>query len=202
VAGYSSTVPTPSDPNRAAIRAFRTSSSRPLDDSNDLGTLSASAPRTVSAAYGVNERGQVAGWSFNSKGQAEAFRTAPNVPIAPSTDGLGTLGGDSQATAINLQGQVVGYSDLLGGGFVRHAFRTSPDAPINTFTDDLGTLGGARSFATDINDFGIVVGNSTAESDRPGNLAPDHAFVYINGEGMLDLNNLIANRMPEGWTLA
>ena len=28
-----------------------------------------------------------------------------------------------------------------------------------------------------------------------------HAFVYLDGEGMLDLNRLIAGGLPEGWTL-
>jgi probable HAF family extracellular repeat protein len=142
--------------------------------------------------------------SRNDADRREAFRTAPGAPINPATDGLGTLGGNSIARAINTHGQVVGDSDMLGSLYTTHAFRTARDARINPLTDDLGTLGGARSFAKDINDFGVVVGASTAVADPepPEFVAPLHAFVYFDGEGMFDLNELVVNGLPQGWTLA
>src|SRR5439155_25651973 len=75
-----------------------------------------------------------------------------------------------------------------------HAFRTQPNGRINR-ASDLGTLGGAWSTARDINDAGVVVGIADVPRDQW------HAFVYLDGEGMLDLNRLIAGGLPEGWTL-
>src|SRR5213083_2421916 len=84
----------------------------PLYTLLDLGTLNPAEPENYSHAYDVNELGQVVGSSNNSEGRSEAFRTAPNAPINPLTDGLGTLGGlrrGSEAFAINDRGQVVGW---------------------------------------------------------------------------------------------
>jgi probable HAF family extracellular repeat protein len=191
-------------PGDAGVRehAFRTSASRPLTAADDLGTLSTSPLYDQSIAGGINDRGQAVGWSLDSQGRRTAFRTAPNAPINPATDNLGTLGRESEATAINLQGQVVGYAAVDSGGFITHAFRTRPNASINPLTDDIGTLGGARSYAYDINDFGVVVGEANALPDPPGDRAPSHAFVYIDGEGMLDLNRRIAGGLPRGWVLS
>src|SRR6266446_5159046 len=62
---------------------------------HDLGTLSGIGSRFFSAANGINSSGQVIGYSgpYGGPGQAiAAFRTAPNSPINPATDDLGTLG--------------------------------------------------------------------------------------------------------------
>jgi probable HAF family extracellular repeat protein len=165
---------------------FRTSGLRAIDPAtDDLGTLGG----RFKNAQGINALGQVVGGSSFSDGATwHAYRTAPDAPINPATDDLGGLGGDySQALAINDLGQVVGSGTLPNGN--EHAFRTSPSAAINPSSDDLGTLG-LRSRANDINNSGIVIGNSEVSVEVW------HAFVSFPGEPMADLNALLVNPIP------
>ena len=60
---------------------------------------------------------------------------------------------------------------------------------------DLGTIGGTISIPYDINEQGLVVGDSYTS----GNLA-QHAFVY-DGTTMRDLNDLL-DSSGTGWTIA
>jgi probable HAF family extracellular repeat protein len=84
---------------------------------------------------------------------------------------LGTLGGtDVVPHAINDLGQVVGSSQLTGGGGTPHAFlydRTATPA-----MQDLGTFGGTLSLATGINNRSQVVGLATLVGNTT------HAFLY------------------------
>jgi probable HAF family extracellular repeat protein len=96
----------------------------------------------------------------------------------------------STATALNNAGQVVGNVRYAGGAPVPQpnpAFIVSGGSATN-----LGTLGGLSATAKDINNHGVVVGDSTL----PDNTV--HAFVHRNGT-MTDLNSLIAR---SGWVLA
>jgi|GraSoiStandDraft_41_1057321.scaffolds.fasta_scaffold256494_2 probable HAF family extracellular repeat protein len=168
---------------------FRTAPNSPINSDGDfLGTLERCCLGSFTVAVGINNSGQVVGFSGS---QSHAFRTAANSTINPATDDLGTLGGSlSQANAINNAGQVVGDSTTSDGQI--HAFRTAAQKPINPATDDLGTLGGSMSVAIGINNSGHVVGSSSTGSGA------QHAFLY-SGSIMADLNNLISAN--SGWTL-
>jgi probable HAF family extracellular repeat protein len=103
---------------------------------------------------------------------------------------LDSLGGDySQAQAINNAGQVVGYSTTVSPG-AYHATLWNGTTPT-----DLGTLGG-HSYAHDINDSGIIVGDSyTVEGVA-------HAFLW-DGTSLTDLNSFLdSNTVEAGWVLA
>ena len=121
----------------------------------------------------VNASGQVAGYSLKHANVGnDAFRTAANVAINPTTDDLGNLGGDgSLSRRINASGQVVGQADRPFDNSIHHAFRTAPNGKINAAAD-LGTLGGSNSDAFGINDAGQAVG----ASETVVGSASQHAF--------------------------
>ena len=142
----------------------------------DLNTRTITALATLggdfSEAGGINDNGQVVGFSHTATGESHAFITGP--------DGVGMreLGTSnySLATDINNAGQVVGES---GGD----AFITGPDG---TGMRNIGTLGSSGSYAAGINDAGQVVGYS-----HVGDTNVVHAFITgPNGMGMRDLGTL------------
>lgn len=127
----------------------------------DLGTLGGN--HIKSAAFAINDRGQVVGKSIINNSQSRAF-------IYDTTNGmqnLGTLGGSSsEAIDINNNGQIVGSS--RNSNNATHAFIYDASNGMK----DIGTLGGQYSIARAINDKGQVVGNSVNGNNR------DHAFLY------------------------
>ncbi len=151
-----------------------------------------------SGARGINDGGQVVGWSYvDSSSHKHAFLLTPegdNWYRDTDEDGyndlmvdLGTLGGDnSNAFATNNSDQVVGWAEIPDGN--EHACLWNLGAGVV----DLGTLGGSTSHALGINNLGHVVGYSTTVGGE------SHAFLWQNGS-MIDLNDQI---FPEsGWQL-
>jgi probable HAF family extracellular repeat protein len=132
----------------------------------DLGSLG--GRETVGVA--INARGQVTGWSTTSTGAQHAF-----VWQAGTMRDLGTLGGATvEPIAINANGEIVGRSDTANR--VEHVFLWRDGV-----MRDLGTLDGAAtstSYATAINDDGMIVGVSHPES--PGAYV-NHAVRWRNG---------------------
>ncbi len=143
---------------------------------------------SVSAAVGINDNGQVVGAS------GACARLSPSIGAHAllwqngSMTDLGSLGGhrSNVAFAINRQGQIVGFSGLLGDT-TAHAFLWQNGGPMR----DLGTLSGDfLSVAFGINHNGQVVGQSC---DQRGSC---RAFLWQDGV-MTDLNTLI----PPGSTV-
>lgn len=129
---------------------------------------------------GINDAGQVVGWSRTAEGNTHAFITGPK---GEGMTDLGTLGGsDSWAYGINAMGQVVGRSLIAGDGSY-HAFITGPNG--NGMTD-LGTLGGSNSWAYAINAAGQAAGISLTTGDNSS-----RAFITgPGGANMTDLGTL------------
>ena len=89
-----------------------------------------------SYAYGINDAGQVVGYSDTAAGDDHAFITGPNG--VGMTD-LGTLGGATVSPlASTMPGRWWGDSATAAGD--QHAFITGPNGVGMT---DLGTLGGS-----------------------------------------------------------
>ena len=149
-------------------------------------------------AYGINDSGQVVGWSNilgESAYHATIWESAYHATIWNGTTptDLGTLGGSiSQAWDINDSGQVIGISSTSDG--VSHATIWNGTTPT-----DLGTLTGSRgahSGAYGINDSGQVVGWSYTSG---GN---EHATLW-NGTTLTDLNNFLSRSdVNAGWVLS
>ena len=127
-----------------------------------LGTL---AGGSVSEAWGINDSGEIVGWSDNAAGHRKAFFYDGSI-----TD-LGTLAGrsDSEAAAVNASSEVAGTALNFGVPPTdRLAFIYLP-APAHTLgagINGLGTLGGDESVAIDVNDAGQVVGGAEDASGK------------------------------------
>lgn len=123
-------------------------------------------------ANGINSRGQIAGTVGQSIRRAVMWRGAEPTGLA----GLG--GSESNATAINDSGWIVGDSEMPSHSAI-HAVLWKATTPI-----DLGTLGGDYSFAMAINKGGQVVGYAGL-AGKPGT----HATLW-NGTAPIDLGTL------------
>ena len=126
----------------------------------DLGTLGG----TGSFALSVNERGQVAGFSFSDAvvNPETGFPTvAPFFWDNGTMTNMGSLGGVvGLPNSMNKHGQVAGSSNVNRDGSINHAFLWERGV-----LRDLGTFGGDVSWGTFIDDSGEVVGGATTQNN-------------------------------------
>ncbi len=144
----------------------------------DLGTLPGG---TTSYATGINDSGQITGWSdtlqFGTSDprpdHAFIYENGQMTDLG-NLSATGEFANFSHGTAINASGEVTGWS--VTDSFETHAFLFSDGVMA-----DLGTLGGSESRGSAINDAGQIVGWSYLPNDSAA-----HAFL-IDGGGMMDL---------------
>jgi probable HAF family extracellular repeat protein len=167
-----------------------------------------------SKVIAINEHDQVVGES-GPIGNAWLYNNESLIDLGYSGTDLWIYSG---AQDINDGGRIVGWDVYLFAA--RHAFRIVPEEndcfgnPVprlwyrdcdgngtNDLMIDLGTLAGLTSghaVALAINNSGQVVGWST-HPDDPDDLTDKHAFIWTEGKGMQDLNDLIPS--DSGWIL-
>jgi probable HAF family extracellular repeat protein len=149
-----------------------------------LGTLGG----TSTVPHAMNQQGQVVGYSFTA-GNAVYHAFLWNK--STGMQDLGTLGGiNSYGLGINRYDQVAGWATIPGDSFNYHAFYWTHSKGML----DLGTFGGSISLALGINDAGQVVGSANLTGD-----AVNHAFLWTENGGLVDLNSLIPS--DSGWEL-
>src|SRR5678815_4316945 len=138
----------------------------------DLGVLPGNSS---SIAFGINQKGDVVGWSMGPDGtsgfvytDADGIVQLPGLPDRPRTI----------ARDINDLGDVVGTANA-GGVDLGHAVLWT-----NGVVRDLGTLGtGSYSDGWAVNNNGQVVGSSYTNGASFG----VHGFLYTQARGMVDL---------------
>lgn len=157
-------------------RAFLWDERNGMQDIGTLGGPDAASPF-------INERGQIAGFSYTSDMAVDPFLWQPPTERHPKSKmiDLGTLGGtfgaEGDGLALNNGGQVVGASNLAGDVY-SHPFLWTKPGPMR----DLGTLGGPSGAANAINEAGEVVGLADTVTSID-------AFLWRKGK-MTDLGTL------------
>lgn len=123
------------------------------------------APSGSTHLFGIANSGEAVGYYYDGSGYAQAFTlcngsfAAVNVPSAVNTWAYG----------VNASGQIVGYYDDGGHrlSFIQDGLQTT------TLTDPRAAPN--STFASDINDAGVVVGSYIARN------GVEHGFLYANG---------------------
>jgi probable HAF family extracellular repeat protein len=141
----------------------------------DLGTLHGDS---TSSAFGVNDPGEVVGYSQNEQNVAHAFlwRSKGGMVALPKLPG----GTTNFAVAINAAGVIVGASDFQNSNGNQDAVMWTADGKIH----DLGTVEGAQySQGNGINSRGRVSGQCSNTSG---------AFVWTKKMGIRTLEGLVS----------
>jgi probable HAF family extracellular repeat protein len=153
----------------------------------------------ASVAFAINDENAIVGWSTTAEAGDPARRVHACLWFEGEVTDLGSLGGDdgdSYATDINAEGQIVGGANPQPGDIP--AGTDSAQATFELFPGvhavlwngdsitDLGTLGGEGSIATAINNNGQIVGSSLQEEGG------SRAFLWEDDE----MSNL--GVLPEG----
>lgn len=142
----------------------------------------------LESAYAINEHGQVAGWGYNARSQAEAMLYADG-----QVTGLGTLPGDrfSAAMDVNDNGVAVGYTqriDALGDTHMRSfIYMDGQMTPLGNLASD--------NTAVALNNLGMVLGYSRVWGASGAMRIP---YLYQDG-ALHDLGSLVVER---GWQVA
>ena len=172
----------------------------------DLGALPGNDGNNSSVANAINNEGVIVGMAEN--GDVDPDTGYPEAHAVVWDKGkirdLRTLGGtQSVAWDVNDLGQVVGGAlnatkDPLSAGFVLGFGGMWPGTTQlravvwqNGFMRDLGTLGGPDAFATAINQFGQIAGESYTSKHihRRTGIPTEDPFLWTNGK-MIDLGTL------------
>ncbi|SEN92431.1 PEP-CTERM protein-sorting domain-containing protein [Nitrosospira multiformis] len=158
----------------------------PISNAGWIITSIGRIPGYLGSATGINDLGQVVGYSFDHTtrfGSFHAFTTGPNGKDVSIPDILG--GESTYISSINNSGQMVGSTSTDNRAtqvFFFDAFITGANGIGIT---RLEATDGARLFPVAINDSGQVVGSS--DDPRTGE---DHAFITgPNGAGLTYLES-------------
>ncbi len=139
----------------------------------DLGTLPGD---DASVAMGINQFGDVVGWSVGPTGtRAFLYTDEDGMTALPAPPGRPV----THARAVSANGTVVGTGST-GGSDIGHAVRWQSGTAL-----DLGTLGtGSFSEGRGVNSAGVAVGHSYTNG---GSLLGIHAFRFDDASGLADL---------------